>query len=575
MTGTSITFEPDVEAVMRDGVVLRADIWRPDKPGRFPVLLTRTPYDKTHPRVSWTSSLDPRHVVARDYVMIYQDTRGRFASDGDPRDLARSNLDDGYDTVEWAAGLPYCDGNVGMFGISYMALTQWLAALARPPHLRTIIPQQFGDDRLQFPGRSIGLAFNLSWVIGQSIDTLERRAAAGEDVSALMQAAVAALDDIRTASEAVPLRGGLPFIHEVSPLYDTWLSSYVAAKRPQDLMARVTEVELPVCNVGGWFDPWCRNTTENFSGTRPGSAPPTGRGFQKMVVGPWGHGQFEEYQGDLSFGASSSAIGVGLEALQIRWFDRWLKDVDNGIDGEPPVQIFVMGANEWRDEHEWPLARTVWTDYFLHGGGRGGASSGAGTLDTAAPLDERPDVFLNDPRNPVPTVGASGVGIAEVNGPRDQSRVERRPDVLTYTTAVLTDDVEVTGPITATLFAATQGRDTDWIVKLVDVHPDGRAFNLTDGVVRARYRNGAEALLTPGEVYEYHLDLQVTSNVFARGHRIRIQISSTDFPRLHRNPNTGEPLLDDAALVPVVQSVFHDADHPSRVTLPVIPRSAR
>jgi putative CocE/NonD family hydrolase len=223
-------------------------------------------------------------------------------------------------------------------------------------------------------------------------------------------------------------------------------------------------------------------------------------------------------------------------------------------------------------EQEWPLARTVWTDYYLHSDGRAHASTSAGTLDTTAPGDELPDLFVNDPRNPVPTVGASGVGLGEVNGPRDQSRIETRPDVVTYTTDVLTADLEVTGPISATLFAATQGRDTDWIVKLVDVHPDGRSFNLTDGVARARYRNGAEELLTPGEAYEYQLDMQVTSNVFRRGHRIRVQISSTDFPRLHRNPNTGKPLLDDAQLVPVLQTILHDAHHPSRVTLPVIPR---
>jgi uncharacterized protein len=571
VTTTPIIFERNVEAVMRDGVVLRADVWRPDKPGRFPVLLTRTPYDKTHPRISWTASLDPRRVVPRDYVMIFQDTRGRFASDGDPNDMARGSFDDGYDSVEWAAGLPYSDGNVGMFGISFMAMMQWMAALAHPPHLRTIVPQQFGDDRLQYPGRSIGLAFNLSWVIAQSIDTLDKRAAAGEDVTALRRDAEAALNDLRLACEAVPLRGGLPFIHEVSPMYDGWLENYVATKRPRDLMSRVTEVDVPVYNLGGWYDPWCRNATENFSGTRDGATAPPGRGFQKMIVGPWGHGQFDDYQGDLSFGMSSSAIAAGVEDLQVRWYDHWLKGLDNGVDAEPPVRIFVMGRNHWRDEHEWPLARTAWTNYYLHSGGRANTSAGDGSLDTTPPTAEPADVFLNDPRNPVPTVGAAGVGILEVNGPRDQARVASRPDVLSYTTAVLTDDTEVTGPINATLFAATEARDTDWIVKLVDVHPDGRAFNLTSGTVRARYRNGAEELLEPGEVYEYQLDLQVTSNVFKRGHRIRVQIAGTDFPRLHRNPNTGDPLLDDAALVPVLQTVLHDRDHPSHVTLPVIP----
>jgi putative CocE/NonD family hydrolase len=230
-----------------------------------------------------------------------------------------------------------------------------------------------------------------------------------------------------------------------------------------------------------------------------------------------------------------------------------------------------MGINQWRDEHEWPLARTVWTDYYLHSGGQAATSSIDGSLETTAPADEPADVFLNDPRHPVPTVGAATVGIQEVNGPRDQARIETRPDVLTYTTSVLTEDVEVTGPIAATLFAVTDARDTDWIIKLVDVHPDGQAFNLTEGAVRARFRNGPEDLLEPGQIYEYRFDLQVTSNVFKRGHRIRVQISSTDFPRLHRNPNTGGPLLTDAALTPVLQTVLHDTQHPSRITLPVMP----
>jgi putative CocE/NonD family hydrolase len=336
-------------------------------------------------------------------------------------------------------------------------------------------------------------------------------------------------------------------------------------------MSRVTEVDVPVLNIGGWYDPWCRNTTENFSVTRSTDASAASRQAQKLMVGPWGHGQFEDYQGDLSFGMSSSGLAAGIESLQVRWFDRWLKGVDNGIDSEPPVRIFVMGANRWRDEAEWPLARTQWTNYYLHSGGRANTSSGDGTLDTTPPTDEPPDVYVNDPRSPVPTVGAASVGLLEVNGPRDQARVESRSDVLIYTTDVLTEDIEVTGPISATLFAATEARDTDWMLKLVDVHADGRAFNLTEGVVRARFRNGIEELLQPGKVSEYHLDLQVTSNVFKRGHRIRLQINSTDFPRLHRNPNTGDPLLEDAALVPVLQTVHHDSEYPSHVTLPVIP----
>jgi putative CocE/NonD family hydrolase len=570
---TRIIYEKNMEAVMRDGVVLRADVWRPDEPGRYPVLLTRTPYDKTHPRISMTSSLDPRLVVPHGYVMIYQDTRGRFASDGDTVDRGHTQFRDGYDTVEWAAGLPYSDGNVGMFGISYMAFTQWTAAMARPPHLRAIFPQQYGDDRLQYPGRSIGLAFNLNWVIGQSIDTLTKRAAQGEDVAALMEDALAALNDIRTASNALPIRGGLPFIHSASPMYDAWLDAYVAPERPVGLMSRVAEVDLPVCNLGGWYDPWVRNTAETFTALSDGGQSEATRRGQKLVIGPWGHGQFEEVQGDLSFGMRASGLAADIQGMQLRWFDHWLKGVDNGLPTEPPVKIFVMGANRWRDEQAWPLARTAWTEYYLHSGGHANTSSGDGVLDGVSPADEPDDVFLNDPRNPVPTVGAQTVGLGEVSGPRDQARVETRADVLTYTTPILTEDVEVTGPISATLFAATSARDTDWMMKLVDVHPDGRAFNLTEGVIRARYRHNVEELLEPGKVYEYKIDLQVTSNLFKRGHRIRIQISSTDFPRYQRNPNTGDPLLEDKELAPALQRVFHDARYPSRITLPVIPPS--
>jgi putative CocE/NonD family hydrolase len=241
----------------------------------------------------------------------------------------------------------------------------------------------------------------------------------------------------------------------------------------------------------------------------------------------------------------ASGLATGIEAIQLRWSDHWLKGIDNGIMSEPPIRIFVMGANTWRYENEWPLARTKWTNYYLHSGGKANTAWGDGTLSTTPPLSEPAGVFLNNPRNPVPTAGGTMIGLGAVVGPRDQHRVENRPDVLTYSTSTLEEDVEITGPISATLFAATSARDTDCMMKLVDVHPDGRAFNVIEGVISERFRTGIEGLLEPESPYEYKLDLQATSIVFKRGHKIRIEISSTE---PHRSRPADRPARDGLQL---------------------------
>jgi len=297
----------------------------------------------------------------------------------------------------------------------------------------------------------------------------------------------------------------------------------------------------------------------------------------RLIVGPWLHSTlFPNVNGEVDFGVLSQGVGIDLEGIMLRWFDHWLKGVDTGMLAEPPVKLFVLGENRWRDESEWPPARARATRYYLHSGGRANTLAGDGRLGVDTPGREPPDHYLYDPRNPVPTRGG---GLccwpgAVPGGAYDQRPVEARPDVLVYTTPTLERAIEVTGPVTATLWARTSAPDTDFTAKLVDVGPDGYARNLTDGIIRARYRNGTARAepIEPGQIHEYRIDLWATSNLFRAGHRIRLEISSSNFPRFDRNPNTGGALATDRDLQPAAQTILHDAEHPSHVVLPVAPR---
>jgi putative CocE/NonD family hydrolase len=288
----------------------------------------------------------------------------------------------------------------------------------------------------------------------------------------------------------------------------------------------------------------------------------------KLLIGPWTHSVSSNPIGDLDFGFGAQLGLINLQGdfnnLQLRWFDHWLKGIDTGMLAEAPIRLFVMGANVWRDEHEWPLARAVATPFYLRSGGR---------LSTEAPADEAPDCYRYDPHDPVPTHGGALLLAPEFRtGPVDQTAIEARPDVLTFTTAPLDRDTEVTGPVTVHLWASSSAPDTDFIARLVDVHPDGRAFNLTDGIIRARYRDGLPAsLLQPGRPYRLAIDLWATSNVFKAGHRVRVQVTSSNFPRWDRNPNTGHPFGQDAELCVAEQTILHDRDHPSHILLPLVP----
>jgi putative CocE/NonD family hydrolase len=573
-----VTFERNVPTPMRDGTVLAADVYLPQCEGEHPVLLQRTPYDKTLPAIGLMA--DPLRLAGAGYAVVVQDTRGRWSSDGEFR-LFQDEIQDGFDAVEWCAAQPWSNGRVGMFGVSYVAMTQWFAALARPPHLVTIMPALSASNAHNgwtYRGGAFELGFNLSLTLLYfALETAAKAAAAGTAPRERISELVAAIDDLPGCFARLPLRDQ-PALAEVAPYYFDWLDHPEDDEywRPWKIEDSYGGLELPALHIGGWYDIFLDGTIRNFAGMRSEGGSADARRGQKLVVGPWSHGLpwLANPVGEVDFGLASTGVAAELEALQLRWCDYWLKGIDDGVLDEPPVRIFVMGANVWRDEHEWPLARTSWEDYFFRSGGRANSRDGDGLIALEPPGAEPSDSYTFDPRDPVPTRGGGLCCSPGYNrgGAFDQRCVEERQDVLVYTTSPLVEDLEVTGPVGVTLWASTSGRDTDWTAKLVDVAPDGFARNLTDGIIRARYRHSftEPALLEPDLMYRYEIDLAATSNLFKVGHRIRVEISSSHFPRFDRNSNTGGRVSDEPELRRVVQRVYHDDAHPSRITLPVI-----
>lgn len=583
-----IVVDYDVPARMRDGVTLRANIFRPAGTGPWPVLLTRLPYGKDFPLDS--SVMDPAQVARRGYVVIVQDTRGRMTSEGEWEPFIHEP-EDGVDTVAWAAQLPYSDGQVGMYGISYFGFTQWAAAIHRPPALKAMIPMQTWNDPFNgmlFRGGAQELGTAGSWQMQMGLDVLMRRHR--NNPQALGQALyllVKGMDELGAGGyAALPLREFAPLKQQdIAP---TFFDSYehpmerdFASTRSLHILGHHHNVTVPSLNIGGWYDIFSQDTLNHFQAARAEGATPEAR-QSKLLVGPWTHGGLTNPVGELNFGFASSAalldLKIDLVSLQLRWFDHWLKGIDTGMLNEAPVKLFVMGANTWRDENEWPLARAVETRYYLRSGGYANSLSGDGRLSLEPPPEEEvyPDQYIYDPAWPTLTRGGALLMSPEYPaGPYDQRHTEERADVLVYNSDILPSDVEVTGPIKVHLWAASSAPDTDFVARLVDVHPNGYAQNLTDGIIRARYRNFAQGkapeLIEPGRAYEYEIDLWSTSNLFKAGHRIRLDVTSSSFPRWDRNPNTGHAFGADAELALARQTILHDRAHPSYVILPVVP----
>ena len=555
-----VTVERGVAAKMRDGVTLRADIYRPKADGKFPVLLVRTPYDKTG---EMNFGL---RAAARGYVVISQDVRGRFTSEGEWYPFKNESLD-GYDTVEWAAALPYSNGKVGMFGGSYVGATQYLAAIAKPPHLAGICPVVTASnyhDGWTYQGGAFEQWFNESWSSGLALDTMRRRSEKG--MNPLEGSKVLPL-------VSYPLMEA-PSAAGIAPYFTDWLAhpSYDNYWKQISIEDHYADIQVPIYGIGAWYDIFLGGTLRNYVRLKKEAGTEAARKGQRLEVTVGGHAGGGRKIGAVDFGEKLEVDGDG---RMLQWYDWLLKDEANGMDKEKPVRIFVMGKNEWRDEDDWPLARAKNTHYYLHSPGGANGLNGNGALNTTSPAEEKADQYIYDPADAVPTIGGplccqrlpTGVG------PEDQRPAEQRPDVLVYTTAAFAKDTEVTGPVSLDLYVSSSAVDTDFTGKLVDVWPNGFAQNLTEGILRLRYRNSQEKpeLANPGEIYHVTVDLWATSNVFLAGHKLRLEVSSSNFPRFDRNLNAGEEQARATRMVKAANMIYHDKAHPSALLVPMVP----
>jgi putative CocE/NonD family hydrolase len=543
----AVTVDTAVPMRARDGTVLMSLVARPAGDGPFPVILERTPYGRRG------STVEARFFASRGYIVAVQDVRGRFGSGGTFRDLVAQDRD-GYDAVEWAAALPGSSGKVGMLGGSYVGWTQWFAAVMKPPHLAAIVPIVSPPDPwLNVPYWNMDFAVAaVAWACLVSGKT-------NQDISHLnVDSAFRILPVVR-----IPRALGC----QETDYWDDWMSHERVDHywRSVSYQSRVPGVRVPVLAISGWYDDDGNGTTTNFIAL--GRAPH--HPFERMVLGPWSH----RGTPDLLNGEFGDEAYVTHNLLALRWFDHYLKGVANGVDTEPPVDLFVMGDNVWRQEREWPLARTRWTRFYLHSRGAANTSAGDGTLDTILPRAEPADTFSYDPGDPTPYIVDPRE--LELNLNEDYRRLEaERADILVYTSAPLARDVEVTGPLSVTLWAATDAKDTDWHAMLLDVQPDGAAFRVQDGIVRARFRDGFDREVFPvrDRPTAYRIDLWHTGLVFKAGHRIRVAIASAAFPKYGRNLNTGGDNNRDSTYVTAHQRILHDRAHASFITLPLIPR---
>ena len=557
-----VVVDHGVQVKMRDGVALVADIYRPRGEGKFPVLVERTPYDRKD-EASMATAL-----ASHGYIVVLQDTRGRYESGGEFYPF-RDESQDGFDTVEWAAKLSNSDGKVGMFGGSYVGATQMLAAIAVPPHLIAIFPYVTGSDYYDGWTYQSGVLmqwFTSSWTSLLTTDTLRRRA----EETLRPKEWVSTLPVENYPLLTLPAPAGL------APYYRDWMQhersdAYWQRWRISD---HYRDMKVLGLHAAGWHDLFLKGSIKNYTGLHSEAADPKIRNGQQLLIGPWAHAPTtaEGKVGDVVFG---KAAVLDMTGTALKWFDYTLKGLQNEYTKAAPVRLFIMGENIWRDEQEFPLARTRYTKYYLHSerGANGPASDGELNIQTLS--GERPDTFEYDPKNPVPTIGGRlCCGQAIPPGPYDQRPNESRSDVLIFSTPRLENDLEVTGFVTLEVFASTSATDTDFTALIVDVDESGYARFLTDGVVRARYRDGTQQVseVVPGKVYKYTIDLWATSNVFKKGHRLRLYVSSSNFPRFNRNLNMGESMLGASQMVIAKQTIYHDEKHRSALILPVIPR---
>lgn len=538
---------------MRDGITLSADVYLPaGELRRRPVILGRTPYLKA-------TMFTVRHAqqfVKRGYAYVMMDVRGRGDSDGEDFTPYLYEGRDGYDSIEWCANQPWSDGNVGTYGGSYLGCIQWLAALEQPPHLRTMVVLVPPSDPFVETPTGVHAPIHLCWMhlvsgrVTQPMDAVD-------------WASVYSHLPLLTMDE----QAGRLNAHWREDLAHPHLDEYW---QPYCYQQRFEELDIPALHISGWYDDEQVGTPLNYIGMTTRGATAAARANQRLLMGPWGHAiNASSKVGELDFGQQAV---IDLYDETTRWFDRWMREQESTA---APVRIFIMGENVWRDEQEWPLARTQWTPLYLHSAGRANSRFGDGTLTTTPPgANEPTDGYTYDPGHPTPFITEQTS--SQIGGPDDYAAIQRRDDVLVYETAPLEQDTEVTGPIRVNLYAASSAPDTDFMAMLIDVWPNGFRQRLCDGMVRARFRDGMDrpSLIKPGQVYQYNIDCWNTAQVFKTGHRICLQISSCAHPKYDRNLNTGAPLGLTSEFVSAEQRIYHDAAHPSAVILPLIPAQA-
>ena len=564
-----ILVERNVAMMTRDGVTLRADIYRPAAQGTYPVLLQRTPYDKNN-------TADFGHKgAARGYIVVIQDVRGRYTSEGEWYTF-KHEMADGWDTVEWAAALPGSNGKVGMFGGSYVGATQMLAAIGRPPHLAGICPVVTASnyhENWTYQGGAFEQWFNESWTSSLAQDTFNR--AIKQNTNALVGSAVLPLNEYPIFNITAP-RDGAYLTHTLAPYFLDWLAHPLDDDywRQWSIEENYQNIDVPALTIAAWYDIFQGGSLRNYMGLKAHAGSEAARAGQRLLVTIGGHAGHGRKIGAVDFGPAAEEFDENNVTLD--WYDYLFQGKENQFAGDEPVRIFVMGKNEWRDEKAWPLERAQGRKYFLHSSGNANSVVGDGTLSVVTPSTDADDSYVYDPANPVPTVGGplccDTAHLAA--GPQNQQQVELRKDVLVYSTPPLDQDLEITGPITLDLYASTSAADTDFTGKLVDVGPDGFAQNLTEGILRAKFRESTSAArpIVPGRIYEYRIDLWSTSNVFLKGHKIRLEVSSSNFPRFDRNLNTGKDATMDATMVKATNTIYHDQQHPSALILPVVGR---
>jgi uncharacterized protein len=560
-----IRIERHKPIVMRDGVTLYGDVYMPAAPGKYPTLVTRTPYGVQRDGGHETLVKFAQH----GYAVITVDVRGRYESEG-KWDPFRNEGKDGYDIIEWAAVQPFSNGKVATNGGSYVGHNQWATASLHPPHLVAAFPV-LASTNIYANWITMGGAFRLSFNYGWGVVRMPNRIMLPQYWhtenympenfkydNILMHLPLNDADVVNEGSAVQHYRDWLN--HES---YD----SYWKAISDEEHFG---EINVPVHTLGGWFDIFLMGTINGYVGMKNHGATPEARAGARMIIGPWGHGSTQSY-GGVDF---TPVAFIDMFETQLRFYDFYLKGIQNGLDQEKPVQIFYMGANKWHGETDWPIPGTEYRDLYLNSEGSANSVRGNGTLSFSKPEKGNSDTYRYDPNSPVPTTGGNNCcGTPTAAGPVDQRPLERREDVLVYTGEYLKDPLTIAGPVRIKLYASTDGPDTDWMIKLIDVYPDGNAMPISEGILRARFREGLDKmkLLTPNQTYEYDIELTGTANVFKPGHRIRVDITSSDFPQFDRNPNTGDPLGSSARIRIARQTIFHGGNNMSHIVLPVVP----